>query len=518
MAVVRLALLVRALSLAMLLVLGLAVRYTNFETYLVLQFVWVKEGNIFRAISFFRYWNHLYLIPVAVLGSLMTCKLVSRWLGGRFERALAGTVPAGIFYALTSLFLQELPWSYGVALLLIGLAVSGLAWTAVRRLTGKSPAILDRLFHAYLCFPFVAEVLTPDRALHALYIREELNVRPRRFIRERTSGIAPLYSIVVLAVAIDYAFVIGSINRGQLPDLIKGAKAERIVGGNYHGLQVDKDRNHLLALEQDSERLEVYALDEGSPTKVFEKEMPTAELENIRINPDRGELYHFERGSSTLQAYDLKDLTLRRESVADLAGGGTAQVEYDNASKTIIVTRESDFLWIFDLDTFALVHEHSDQGRGNATIIFSRLLDRYVLSYYDSLDRLRTIGPHGQDYQEIEAPYFNHDLAESEHRQELYVSLPVEGRIAVFDVSDVPHKTRSIDTVFGVRGMAYDAQNDLLLAASMTTGYLDIIDAGSGEVLKRVFVGYYLREIHLHEGRREAFISSRIGGIYRVEY
>lgn len=516
--VVTSALVIRAGALLAATAAFLVIRYSTFETSFASRYLHdPSEDQIFRAIAGFRFLNHLPVAALGLLASAVAWGATAPLVGRRLALFLRALIPAVIAYIAFSLAVQRLPVSFLVVFLLLGGLLSAGQVFANRIARDGQGFIAKWLVPTYLSVPFLSEVVTPRLGFRELYgVRSLESVRPR-FLTKFLLSIAPAWTMLALFHGASYMAAISAINSGRLPDLIVGRRVERIVEGNYHGLELDERRNRLLVTNMDLNRLEAFSFDER-PKRMFVKPFPTQELENIRINPARDEMYHFDRRSERLRVYNAEDFSLKRESTAAIDGGGTAQLEFDNESKTILVTRESDFVWLFDMDSLTLIHQHPEYGGGNADVLFSAALKAYVLTYYVNSPLFRTLTPTDGRYAEFATLEYQNDVQESLKRMELYLSLPIEGAVYVYDLRNPRMQKRVLRTVFGVRGIAYDKTHDLLLTTSMVNGHLDVLEVGSGRIRDRVFVGYYLREIVLNEARREAFISSRVGGVFRFRY
>lgn len=447
---------------------ALAVQFTTVETWIALHLLGeVAEDQVFLTIGVFRFWNHLVVVPASTLVSL--CAAVA---------------------------LGALPWPepvqrWGRSVII---AIS----------TYLSVAVLMQAIPWILMVPFVASAHMVQVGTAALRV-----IQPSRLdvlLRTSLSHLA-CYTLTILVIGLGY-----------IPDRIIGLGVERIAEGNYHGLEIDRPHQRLLATDLDANRLDVRDLANPAALMQPQQTFPTEELENLSLNNDRGEFYHFDRGTNRLRAYSLRDWSLLRESAAELQGQGTAQVSHDNTSGTVLVVRESDEACLFDMNSLTLLHRDEQVGLGNADLLFSQLLQRYVLTYYDGLPLIRTFDPLLRRYDTFPASSFQNDVQESLRRRELYVTLPVESAVLAYAEGDLTQRPRTMPTVFGVRGMVYDEVHDLVLAASMVNGYLDVIDAGSGRRVHRVFVGYYLRELQVDPARRQVFITSPLGGLYRARY
>jgi hypothetical protein len=101
-------------------------------------------------------------------------------------------------------------------------------------------------------------------------------------------------------------------------------------------------------------------------------------------------------------------------------------------------------------------------------------------------------------------------------RGELLATLPVHSEIRRYDAATLEVKG-AIRGDFGVRTLAIDEERDLLLAGSLLSGGLDVIDLATHERLARYHLGPWLREIALDRDAALAYVSSRFG-IYEVSY
>lgn len=107
-------------------------------------------------------------------------------------------------------------------------------------------------------------------------------------------------------------------------------------------------------------------------------------------------------------------------------------------------------------------------------------------------------------------------LAYWEAGEEILVASPVKSRVARYDAETLAPKG-FIPTTFGVRGLAVDQRRNLLLAGSLATSKLDVIDLTNGRRLDRFHVGPWLRTILVDEGRALAYVSS-VEGLVKLTY
>jgi DNA-binding beta-propeller fold protein YncE len=100
--------------------------------------------------------------------------------------------------------------------------------------------------------------------------------------------------------------------------------------------------------------------------------------------------------------------------------------------------------------------------------------------------------------------------------RELLVGVPLHSVVWRFDAESLEFKG-SIHTVFGVRTIAVDPERNLLLAASLATNMLDVIDLKTYERAAEYYISPWLRDICLDTKGGMAYVSST-EGLFRVHY
>lgn len=322
----------------------------------------------------------------------------------------------------------------------------------------------------------------------------------------------------IVAFAITSNFIISAFTFDQYLQNAswegKKSQAERIVNGDFHGLEIGVKNRNLFAMEIGTSLVYVFDLDDLKlPYRTFKIE--TGELEHIAINEDKNEIYHFDRNRVRLFVIDADSFLPIRQSPPLKDGQGSAKVAFDNESGTIAVKQEENKLWILNMDDLEPVAP-AIEVRNSDVLIFDKTSRKYLLSLFRDNKNFKAISTDGKVLLDVPAAENQQVIATSTRRKEIYLALPLKKQIYVYDAQNMLLK-RKIPTVFGVRGVVYDDVNDVLIASSMCTGYVDIIDLKSYESVFRIFVQYYLRGVVANPKKREAIVAST-HGLYSFNY
>jgi sugar lactone lactonase YvrE len=480
----------------------------SFVTDLVDLFhIWTDNTNVHYAILVWRPFN-VFALAIAVWSVLMMLGEALRdFFKGRqkIQRSvMAGLILSGnVFFAL---YLHTVP----VGRFAVPLFTVIVIWQVALALLPSLPRITEgreRILSIFLALtPGISDVLMPALPLYFL---------ENRFKTPKINRLAAVFSLI-LSLSIGSAIAFGMFTQPVEYGRYHGVR--QLAKDNFYSMQIVEASDRLFACDMTRASLSVFDLKDLS--RVKEIWVDTNELQDVRFNAETGELYHFNRSTQNpvLMALDAETGLLKRRSDSSLniSGSGSARVAFDNASRTIVVTRENDTMWFFDRDTL-LPRKRLDIADRNEYVLFDAGSRCFILSYFAKESVLRAVTPDGGVVREFPAQRYQGGLALSRNRKELYVAMPLRSMIYVYD-TDTFHLQRKIRTVFGVRNMAYDESRAILVAASMVNGCADVIDAQTGRRLSRTFVGYYLREVILDTARQRAFMSSPIGGIYTFSY
>jgi DNA-binding beta-propeller fold protein YncE len=107
-------------------------------------------------------------------------------------------------------------------------------------------------------------------------------------------------------------------------------------------------------------------------------------------------------------------------------------------------------------------------------------------------------------------------IAITPDEKELLLGVPLSSTVLRLDAETLQPKG-GYRTVFGVRTLAVDSERNLLLAASLATNNVDVIDLNTHEALATYYVSPWLRAISLDTKAGVAYISST-EGLFRLDY
>ena len=505
----------RIVTVATLLGLLIATFYfDNVISYLISEYIPVRRNSIYSGIAAFRVVNNLYVPAIlcsVLIGVYFTINQIFKTTDKFWIYVVAFSTAS---YLLFSFFFFELPLSFIAIFVVIVQVVLLLNKLTLTGVFAKVPLLFYVTFPVYLLLPFVAELIFPS---FLLFLLRNTKIKLRQFFCNSIWD--KVAACVIVGISINLllsAYVFWNIREDISKEFNSEEifrKAERIAEGDFYNLRMDGPTGRLFATEHDKSSLYVFDTDNLSAAPEI-IQMQTKEFQDMALNEERRELYHFDRGPDLLLVYNLDTFQLQRKSTVPMSGQGSTRVAFDNLSRTIAITHENNAVWIADMDSLLPIKQFQEGDR-NECIVFSEKANRYILSYFKEFGKLVLVPSRGNDIVEIDVPVTQGGVAVSNSNNEFYVAFPLEGKIHVFDLESFAFK-RKISTVFGVRGIAYDEKENIIIAASMSTGYVDVIDVSTEKRLSHNFVGYYLREVSINNPNNEVFISSFFGGIYRM--
>lgn len=119
--------------------------------------------------------------------------------------------------------------------------------------------------------------------------------------------------------------------------------------------------------------------------------------------------------------------------------------------------------------------------------------------------------------QQYDQPFVPIGLTLDSESDTLYVSSMKAPAVAVIDTAtDKVEKVMTLKSARSLRGLAWDAANDLLLAAHYGSDRLLVVDPETGKVVHDVCVGASPLAVACELGRGLAFVSVRGGGTIAV--
>ncbi|MCX8508703.1 MAG: hypothetical protein ORN49_07495, partial [Rhodobacteraceae bacterium] len=143
----------------------------------------------------------------------------------------------------------------------------------------------------------------------------------------------------------------------------------------------------------------------------------------------------------------------------------------------------------------------------SGAILFSSFRDRTGISAYDPLT--------GAPLARAESDARSDRLLVDEKRHRLIVTSPAASRLRLYDLPGL-QPAGVLHSMLGGRSLVLDPVRDLLLVASLS-GKVQVIDLGSGQILRQYRVGPWLRDMVLDPEAGIAYVASRFG-IYRLNY
>ncbi len=315
------------------------------------------------------------------------------------------------------------------------------------------------------------------------------------------------------------------LNSTSLVSLARRLHAEeavwRFAKGDFNGLAIDTQQSRLFASGHGTNHLLAYnvrALEQ--PPRRSEVEVYWAE--GFDYSPIHQELYVFKQDTRTLLILDATTLALKR-SVPDIGvTPGDAAIVWDSHTDSIVIVSENGE----ELPPFAVVNRTTGRlsytlkrcgGRpcDPGTILLHPRKPVLYMSFWEGLlaydTKLRkTVASFKTGNRWLAR------MAMTPSRDELLVAAAVSSAVLRFDAETLEPKGR-IGTVFGVRTLATDPGRNLLLAGSLVTGWLDVINLETNSRVAHYYIGPWLRTIVLDTSAGLAYISS-IEGIFRVNY
>lgn len=490
--------------------------YFNNILWQIITVTFEFKGTIAIGIDFFTIFNNIHVLYAAALVLLLGLSGIA---SSRCRGWKGSVLYATSFCAVNGLLLAHM----GVTVHAIGLLVFGFVIAIAHQINMLQYEAMKKPAHyamvGVFCFvPVIADLLFPSFLLYSLR-RARVPSAPypcnNGIVKKiwRPVCLTFCFEIFVLVV-LAFGIVTGRI--GVEIRHSPRTHAVTICRGEFYVPHIDRQTDRLFASRQDTNELYVFDLKNLDAGTVTVCPIQTEEFEWASLNETERELYHLDRGTDRVIVYDIDSFKVLRKSPFPLEGSGSARITIDNRSHTIAIRRENDTLWIIDMKTLIPLKKYDLFGRKSEDIVFCHEINRYILSYYDVRDRLRCVATNGENLLEPRAYKHQGAIAVSPKNREVYVAMPLRGSVLVYDM-DTFLIVREMPSVFGARGIVYDEVHNVLLVASLVTGYVDVIDLSAYMSVNKIFVGYYLRNMCLDIPHRRAFIAGR-RGLYTVDY
>lgn len=243
--------------------------------------------------------------------------------------------------------------------------------------------------------------------------------------------------------------------------------------------------------------------------------LPSLEVEDLAVDPDSGLIFHVDRKSKNLLTIDSETLKVTRAAPLAAPFTGSARTGLLKEAGRLFVAWENGGLSAVDLKSQKVIKNLSmpcnpnmaTDGKNGRLYIHLYLSGQVISMDAKTLQVLASAPSPKSD----ERPVI------SEKRRELYIPDIARGRIWVYSIPDLA-LLRKLPAQTGVRALASDDENGILLAASIVSGDLRIMNPETGRVLSSFHVGPYCRRLALDPQRRRAFITLTQTGLFMVDY
>ncbi|GEM_PF-2574561 len=494
----------------------------NIQYIMSLFGIYADKQGIFRSIELFRAYYYckyffIFLLKLIIVSSMIYFMVYA------FKNNLKAPIFiisilflfVVILYGYTKtnklhIFLLPLP----VILLWVVFMLNKVDFEKLDLIMARS-RIINILFTVFMIIPGIFEIFFPSFILY-IFKNSKLHIF-NITVKSRRRHIADILSLSVggsIIIACTMPLIVGQ----GFFETKRDDKISTLEVGCFYSLEVDETTHRLFACKMDGAELMIFDVS-NLDKKPLVKPMLNTELQDLLINEKRRELYHASRYDSRLHVFNLD--TLEKVNVSnELFGNGSRRVEYNEKSKTIIVTAEDDYAWVLDADTLDPITVTS--FRSPETVWTNEYIDSdpdepvYYLTHYRGYNYSIVYNVKENQVQDFQTGLYQGAIEISSKKNELYIALPLKSEILVLD-RETLRKKNVIPTVFGVRNIKLDEKNNTLFAGSMCNGFVDVIELGQPNKHKKVFVDYYIREIEIYPPTRSAFISSYFG-LYHFKY
>lgn len=369
--------------------------------------------------------------------------------------------------------------------------------------------IIDRLVEIV---PGVGEIFFADRYicwLQKLWFGN-LN-RERGRISQAISG-------AVLA-AICLTVVIPKENFVPLEQLLRSSSDVSMVAkGNMNEIVLDKSGRYLFANGESVSHILRFDTSNWR-AEPLKSTVPTGSGQSLAYSPQTQEIFVYDEGRRILIVLNSEDLSWQRSIDIPNMSYGNPWISFDSTTDTLTVASEADLqdgtpLFVIDRATGGVLTTRTEEAgntflhphkpvlymsfyrRGNGIVAYN-LKDNSIMASAPSDQRV-------------------HRMAYDPHRDEVLLASSADSRILRYDAQTLAPKG-VFKATFGVRVIAVDPLRNVLLANSLVSGKVVMIDLATQKLICSWYLGPWLRSIVIAPERGVAYISSS-GGLYELRY
>ncbi len=328
-------------------------------------------------------------------------------------------------------------------------------------------------------------------------------------------ALAPGAAIAALVVSVfANAGVLAPVERAMR----SGPDVRVIAHDNINGLALSASGAHLFATGHGVERLRKYDVANLSAPPL-ESAVDTGAAQGLAYDAARAEVYIHNGVTREILVLDADTLALKRSLPAPDLSPGDPWIAVEPISNTITVASEADsqvgspFI-IYDRETGAVLARRTEDP-GNllvlpgAPIVYMSFFRRgQGIAALDLVTReIVASGPTDARMDRME-----YDAS----ADEVLVASPAAGRVLRFDARTLEPRG-TFPVMFGVRVMAIDPERGVMLAGSLATGKVAMVNLADRRVIHSWYLGPWLRSIVVDPARGVAFVSSQ-GTLYELDY
>ena len=293
---------------------------------------------------------------------------------------------------------------------------------------------------------------------------------------------------------------------------------------NLYDLEVDDiGRRLLVTTSQKNERQQhlcvgfAFSFDDLSAPPIMIRP-PSIDFEDIAIDTAGRTIYHLERGRLNMMAIDADTFQVIRSRRLMVDCDGAMNHALVPSAGRLFISCEMDSptnLLVIDMQSLKKIKTF---GTGKQTSVQGDDVNGVLYMFYEWKPMLDRLDAHTLEITDS-APSSNYadKMYLSYRRSELFVPSPPESGVWVYSVPDLKLLYK-IKTLAGVRPLAVDEKNDLLIVASYVSGYMDVIDLETKKTIQHHYVGKYGRTIVVDPERRQAYLATASKGLYLLRY
>jgi len=448
--------------------------------------------------------TRLLLLLVAALGFFALAKLCERMFGG--ARGYFASVGAA---ALLAAALGEITGG-GLRVAAPVLVVLAFNWAPLS-LLARAGLTWPRLSAAIVIPPGIGEGLFASRYLS--WLKASWNNREPQ--PSETPAKIPGAIIAALAVAL----LANAAALAPAERMIRTGDDVRVIAhGDFNGLALDGSQRYLFVTGHGVEnllRFDVADLD----APPLAASAVTGRAQGLAYDAGHGEIFMYRSSDRALVTVDEETLEEKRVASAAELSPGDPWVVYDRFTDTVTLASEADIqtgspFLVLDRQTGAARDVRDIDGgllalNPSKPILYMSFFRRArgVLAYDIASSEIVARGPSDARMDRLGFdPIAN----------EVLVPSPMESRILRYD-PDTLELRGSMRIMFGVRELAIDTTRKLMLTASIATGEVAMVDMETRRVVRRWYLGAWLRTIVLSPERGRAYVSSN-GVLYELRY